>query len=74
MIVKLANFPKKTNSLVVVDLLAGSKSCKKSCPYNFWNIYRKAPVLESLLDKVAGLQDCSKLIFYTTPKIVFFFV
>ena len=29
---------------------------KKSSPYKFRNIYRKTPVLESLFNKVAGLQ------------------
>ena len=30
---------------------------KKRCSHKFGNILKKAPVLESLFNKVAGLQD-----------------
>ena len=33
--------------------------CKKSCSLKFRKFHRKTPVLESLLNKVAGLQACN---------------
>ena len=33
--------------------------CKKRCSWNFRKFHRKAPVLESLFNNVAGLQACN---------------
>ena len=42
---------------------------KKNSSKNFRNIHRKTPVLESLFNKVAGLQTCNYL--KKTPTPVF---